>query len=198
MSNELFTVGHSTHDMAHFIDLLKQHSVNVVCDVRSQPYSEYNPQFNLDVLKNVLRENAITYIFLGKELGVRSENPNCYIGGEVQYNCLANEPLFRRGIERLCRGMEEYTVALMCAEKDPITCHRMILVCRKMRSLATQIKHILADGTIETNTQAERRLRDSLGIHPDLLRGESQSIEDAYDKQGQKIAYVKKDQAIAG
>ena len=173
------------------MELLQQHAVDVVCDVRSQPYSEYNPQFNRDALKAALRENAITYIFMGRELGVRSENPSCYIDGKVQYGYLANEPLFRRGIERLCRGMEEYTVALMCAEKDPITCHRMILVCRKMRPLATQIKHILADGTIETNAQAERRLRNSLGIHPDLLRGESQSIEDAYDKQGQKIAYVK-------
>lgn len=195
----LFTIGHSTHTVEYFIDLLKKHGITAVCDVRSQPYSQFNPQFNRESLKEGLKKNDIEYVFLGKELGARSENPSCYIDGKVQYNYLVDEPLFKQGINRLCRGMKQYSIALMCAEKDPITCHRMILVCREMRSVAGQINHILANGGIETNSDAENRLMNTLKIVPDMFKRKSECIEDAYDKQGQRIAYVKKEkQATTG
>ncbi|MDD9857340.1 MAG: DUF488 domain-containing protein [Gammaproteobacteria bacterium] len=198
MNDELFTIGHSTHPIGHFVELLKQHGVDAVCDVRSHPHSAYNPQFNRDALQKSLREHAIHYVFLGKELGARSENPDCYVDGKVEYQLLAGAPLFARGMERLRRGMEKYAVALMCAEKDPVTCHRMILVCRNMRPFTARIKHILADGALETNAQAERRLQHKLGIYSDLLRNEQQSIEDAYDAQGRAMAYAPKAPADAG
>jgi len=190
MNNKLYTIGHSTHTVEHFIGLLKKHSITAVCDVRSQPYSQFNPQFNRESLKNDLKRNNITYVFLGKELGARSENPSCYIDGKVQYNYLVDEPLFQQGINRLTQGMKQYSIALMCAEKDPITCHRMILVCREMRSIAGQINHILANGEIETNSDAESRLLNMLRIVPDMFKNKDECIEEAYDKQGQRIAYV--------
>ncbi|MDD9856095.1 MAG: DUF488 domain-containing protein [Gammaproteobacteria bacterium] len=191
MNDTLFTVGHSTHSTAHFIALLQRHGVDAVVDVRSVPHSAYNPQFNRDALQKSLRDNAIQYVFLGRELGARSDNPACYVDGKVQFKLLAAQPLFARGIERLRRGMAQYRVAIMCAEKDPLTCHRMILVCRRMRALAS-IQHILDDGALESHAHAERRLRDKLGIHADLLRDEKQSIEDAYDAQGERMGYAKK------
>ncbi|MDD9823098.1 MAG: DUF488 domain-containing protein [Gammaproteobacteria bacterium] len=191
MSDELFTVGHSPHSTAHFIALLQRHGVDAVVDVRSVPHSAYNPQFNRDALQKSLRDNAIQYVFLGRELGARSDNPACYVDGKVQFKLLAAQPLFARGIERLRRGMAQYRVAIMCAEKDPLTCHRMILVCRRMRAL-TSIQHILDDGALESHAHAERRLREKLGIHADLLRDEKQSIEDAYDAQGRRMGYAKK------
>ena len=194
--SELFTIGHSTHTVDYFIDLLKKHSITAVCDVRSHPYSKYNPQFNREVLKEELKRNNIAYVFLGKELGARSENPNCYIDGRVQYNYLVDEPSFQQGIIRLKKGMKQYSIALMCAEKDPITCHRTILVCREMRSHTKQIKHILANGEIETNLEAEERLLTTLGIVPDMFKNKNECIEEAYDKQGQKIAYVEEEKQI--
>ena len=193
MSKKLFTIGHSTHTVKYFIDLLKMHSITAVCDVRSQPYSQYNPQFNRENLRKDLNNNNIEYVFLGKELGARSDNPNCYIDGKVQYNYLVDEPLFQQGINRLTQGMKQYSIALMCAEKDPITCHRMILVCREMRSITDQINHILTDGEIESNPEAENRLMNMLRIVPDMFKNKSECIEEAYDKQGQRIAYVEKD-----
>ncbi len=199
MNRELFTVGHSTHTIEHFMALLKRHSITAVCDVRSHPYSKYNSQFNREMIREDLKKNGISYVFLGKELGARSENPNCYIEGKVQYNYLVDEPPFRQGISRLTQGMSRYSIALMCAEKDPIACHRMILVCREMRSLAEQINHILADGEIETNTEAENRLLSTLGIVPDMLRDKDKCIEEAYDEQGKKIAYIEEErQVVAG
>ena len=194
--SELFTIGHSTHAVDYFIDLLKKHSITAVCDVRSHPYSKYNPQFNREVLKEELKRNNIAYVFLGKELGARSENPNCYIDGRVQYNYLVDEPSFQQGIIRLKKGMKQYSIALMCAEKDPIICHRTILVCREMRSHTKQIKHILANGEIETNLEAEERLLTTLGIVPDMFKNKNECIEEAYDKQGQKIAYVEEEKQV--
>lgn len=195
----LFTIGHSTHSVEYFIGLLKKHDITAVCDVRSQPYSQFNPQFNRESLKEELRKNDIGYVFLGKELGARSENQNCYIDGKVQYNYLVDEPSFKQGIKRICRGMKQYSIALMCAEKDPITCHRMILVCREMRSIVGQINHILENGEIETNSDSEIRLMNTLKIVPDMFKSKSECIEDAYDLQGQRVAYVEKEkQATTG
>jgi len=188
MNKELFTIGHSTHTVEYFIELLQQHAITAVCDVRSQPYSKYTPQFNKETIQDELQNNGITYVFLGKELGPRSENPNCYIDGKVQYNYLVDEPLFQQGLNRLHKGLKKYKIALMCAEKDPITCHRMLLICREIRYLT--IRHILADGTIETNSKAETRLMNTLKIIPDMFKETTDCIEEAYDKQGQKKAYV--------
>jgi len=197
MTIKLYTIGHSIHTIEYFISLLKKYAITAICDVRSYPYSKHNPQFNRKNLKNDLKNNGIEYVFMGRELGARSENPNCYISGKVQYHSLVNEPLFQRGIDRLCQGMNSYSIALMCAEKDPITCHRMILVCREIRGITNQIYHILANGEIESNLDAENRLLKTLNIAPDMFRSMSECIEEAYDIQGQRIAYVKKEKQIA-
>ena len=140
---ELYTIGHSTHSIEEFIKLLAMHSITAVCDVRSTPYSQFTPQFNRELLQQELKKHNISYVFLGEELGARSDNPNCYVNGKVQYGCLAQEPRFYQGINRLVEGLTNYRITLMCAEKDPIACHRTILVCRKLRSRDIEIKHIL-------------------------------------------------------
>lgn len=187
---ELFTVGHSTHSVAHFLGLLKRHNITAVCDVRSQPYSRYNPQYNKEKIASELKANGIAYVFLGKELGARSENLECYEEGKIQFRKLANETLFQAGLARLKKGMREYTIALMCAEKDPLICHRTILVARQLRQHLA-IKHIREDGSIESQSEAETRLLAVLNIHPDIVRDQSQCLEQAYDVQGAKIGYVK-------
>jgi len=187
---ELFTVGHSTHTAEHFIGLLQQHDITAIGDVRSRPYSRYNPQHNRETIATALKQHRIAYVFLGAELGARSENPDCYVGGKASYDRLAAEPSFRRGLARLRRGMREYRVALMCAEKDPLTCHRTILVARQLRAECA-IKHILADGGIETQAEAEARLMRMLKIDPDLARDAGQCVAEAYAVQEGKIAYVR-------
>jgi uncharacterized protein (DUF488 family) len=195
MPKTLLTIGHSTHTIEQFIGLLKQHHVQAVCDVRSVPYSQHNPQFNRRPLTKKLQDAGIFYGFMGKELGARSDNPNCYIDGKVQYNYLAEEPLFLGGLKRIRNGLKTYRVTLMCAERDPLTCHRTILVCRELRSPDLNIEHILADGSIETNEAAERRLMVMMNVRPDMLNSEPECIEHAYDKQAGAIAYVKPTQS---
>jgi uncharacterized protein (DUF488 family) len=191
MQQTLLTVGHSTHTLEYFVQLLKLHSVQAVCDVRSIPFSRHNPQFNREALRRELKRLGIFYGFMGKELGARSDDQSCYVDGRVQYNYLAEAPRFLRALRRVRNGLDAYRVALMCAERDPITCHRTILVCRELRSPDLNIEHILADGNIETNEAAEKRLMTILGIQPDLLHSERDCVELAYDRQASIIAYVK-------
>lgn len=191
MKNELFTIGHSNHSLERFIELLLKHSISVVCDVRSTPYSKYAPQFNRELIQIELKKHNISYVYLGKELGPRSDNKECYINGKVQYNSLAKQPTFIQGLERLREGITKYRIALMCAEKDPIECHRTILVCRNLRSDNFEIKHILEDGKIEHNRELEGRLAEMLKLNQrDLFITNQNPIERAYDIQGEKIAYV--------
>lgn len=188
---ELFTIGHSVHTIEKFIELLKSHNITALCDVRSSPYSRFTAQFNRDFLKDELAKQHIAYIYLGSELGPRSSDQSCYVDGKVQYNLLSKTDLFQQGLRRLRKGMTSYRIALMCAEKDPIVCHRMILICRNLRDADIHIWHILEDGSLEDNQLAEARLMNLLKISPDdFFSSAEEQIARAYDLQSEKIAYT--------
>ncbi|MFP4031073.1 MAG: DUF488 family protein [Desulfococcaceae bacterium] len=188
----LYTIGHSTHPIGDFIALLRKHGVEVVCDVRSSPYSRYNPQYNRENLVPELKSAGMKYVFLGKELGPRSDQPSCYVNGKVSYRRLAETTAFAAGLKRLREGMRRYHVALLCAEKDPMTCHRTILICRQIRN-ESDIRHILDDGEIERQPDLETRLLRAHNLHQgDLFSSPEERMERAYDAQAKKIAYVAK------
>ena len=185
----LFTVGHSTHEIGRFIEILRSNRVQAVADVRSSPYSRFNPQFNREPLRQALEDGGIDYVFLGRELGARREEDSCYRNGRVDYRSIPNTALFQEGLSRIRRGTEDRTIALMCAEKDPIDCHRMILICRHLKS-EFNVRHILADGTIETQTEAEERLLRATGSdETSLFASDEERLDGAYDIQGDRIAY---------
>ena len=197
MSEPIFTIGHSTQSLRRFITLLREHGITALCDVRSTPYSRMNPQFNRKTLKQALEQNGIAYVFLGKELGARSEDPSCYVHGKVQYDYIAKTELFRKGIERVREGMKRYRLALMCAEKDPIECHRTILVARHLDALGLSVEHILEDSSIESHERVLSRLLSQLALSEcDMFRSREEVIEDAYRIQGERIAYEKNDMPV--
>jgi uncharacterized protein (DUF488 family) len=190
MQQTVFTIGHSTHRQEHFVSLLSQHGVTAVCDVRSKPYSRVNPQFNREVLKETLRANGIAYVFLGNELGARSDDPSCYEDGKVQYDRLANTELFRQGIQRVQEGMKSYRVGLMCAEKEPLECHRTILIARHLATLRLDVQHIHADGRLESHAAAISRLAQQLYLREDdMFRSREEIMAEAYRMQEERIAY---------
>lgn len=191
--HDILTIGHSSHPSGHFLGLLRRHGVEAVADVRSHPYSRYNPQFRKKAISSVLKDNGIAYVFLGRELGARSDNSECYVDGRVQYSMLAAEPAFEAGLQRLLAGAQRYRLALMCAEKEPLDCHRTILICRALRGRAGRLGHVLADGTLESHDACEVRLMALHGLSPDLLTSKEACIEEAYDRQAARIAYVSPD-----
>jgi uncharacterized protein (DUF488 family) len=191
MNAVVYTIGHSTHPIDHFTSLLGQHNIDAIADVRSSPYSRLNPQFNRETLRNAMRAAGISYVFLGEELGARSRDPSCYRDGRAQYDRLAATPLFQRGLDRVAKGAERFKLTLMCAEKDPLDCHRTILVARGLLERNLSIRHILPDGAIETHEQAIERLVRRLQLpSSDLFRSRDELICDAYALQGTKIAYL--------
>ena len=191
----IYTIGHSTHEIGNCISLLKRHRINAVADVRSVPYSRYYPQFNRENLTDSLHVHSIEYVFLGKELGARSDNPECYENERVKYRLLARTKLFREGIEWVRKSSKHKKIALMCAEKDPLDCHRTILVARELVRAGLDIEHILADGQVERHDIAMKRLLEQLkmGSNPDLFLTEEQLMDKAYTAKEQQIAYSKKE-----
>ncbi len=185
----IFTIGHSTHELARFVDLLKRNGIAAVADVRSMPYSRRQRQFNREELAESLKTHEIAYVHLGEELGARSDNPACYKNGRVQFKRLAETPQFRSGIQRVLDGSQRMSIALMCAEKDPLDCHRTILVARDLVGLGKEVNHILADGEIETHQAAMQRLCQRLGIQEDLIRASEELEDDAYAEQERNIAF---------
>lgn len=186
----IYTIGHSNHPIEHFLSLLQRHGIALLADVRSTPYSRFNPQFRRDELAAALRGNGVQYLFLGQELGARSKDRACYDdAGRVSYRKLAETELFRRGIERLLAASPTHTTAIMCAEKDPLDCHRTILVARALGSRGESVSHILANGEIETHPEAMVRLRAKLDLTADDLFGGDLN-ERAYEMRGKEIAYV--------
>lgn len=187
----VFTVGHSTHTSEYFFDLLERHSVTAIGDVRSSPYSRHNPQFNKGALSLALKARGIAYVFVGKELGARSQDPSCYEDGRVRYDLLAQTSSFKAGINRVLRGAQIYRIALMCAEKEPLDCHRTLLVSRALEKHGVSVVHILPDGTTEAQPQTMSRLLDLVGLpQVDMFRSHADLVSTACQLREQKTAYV--------
>jgi uncharacterized protein (DUF488 family) len=189
----IYTIGHSKHPIDRFVALLQPHGIDALADVRSTPYSRFNPQFNREKLQASLAAAGIRYVFLGEELGARSKDASCYDEeGRVSYAKLARSAPFRAGIERLLTGMQQHRIAIMCAEREPLDCHRTILVSRELEKAGVPVTHILQDGSLEPHRQTMTRLASDLELaSTDLFRTPDELIEDAYEKQGSRIAYVR-------
>jgi uncharacterized protein (DUF488 family) len=187
----VFTIGHSDHTLDAFLALLKQHGIEAVADVRSSPYSRHVPHFNKDSISAFLKSHGIDYVFLGRELGARRAERSCYVDGRAEYERIAELALFQEGIRRICRGSETLRIALMCTEKDPLFCHRCLLVSRVLAQAGKEVMHIHADGRLESQVEVEERMIRKAGVEPDLFAGGSNRetlVAKAYREQGHRLA----------
>jgi uncharacterized protein (DUF488 family) len=190
----VYTVGHSNHPIETFLALLARHAITAIGDVRSNPYSRRNPQFNREPLRDALAHAGIAYVFLGAELGARTRDPDCYEHGKVSYERLARTDAFQHGLERVQRGAAEYRLALMCAEKEPLDCHRTILVARHLHERGVAVRHIIADGELEAHEDTIERLKVRLGLAEDLFRAPEAVAREAFEVQGRRMGYAGKGQ----
>lgn len=164
----VLSIGHSNHAAERFLSLLQSHAIQVVVDTRSQPYSKYTPHFDQIDLKAALTAAGIRYLYLGRELGGRPDGDEFYDeDGHVLYDRVAATPLFQEGLSRLERGIQEYKVALLCAEENPAACHRRLLVGRVLIDRGFQVDHIRGDGTVQTEEEIAAEInpdRDQLSL----------------------------------
>ena len=203
----VFTIGHSNHTLEAFVGLLQQHGVNTLADVRSAPYSRFNPQFNRETLKDTLSACGIHYAYLGRELGGRPDDRSCYDeSGRVQYGLVARTGRFQSGIKRVIRSAGDYCIALMCAEKEPLACHRVLLVAEALAAHNVVANHILEDGRLEAHKNAMDRLLDvhkarqeslfDLAGLPERRSGDESRnnlIAQAIARQAKRLSYVDAD-----
>lgn len=189
----VFTVGHSNHSPEAFLRLLLRHNVDQVVDVRSTPYSRYAPHFNHESLNGILENVGMGYTFMGEGLGGRPTDRLCYdADGRVRYDRVADTDPFDDGIRCIIRGADERRLALMCTEKEPLECHRTLLIARTLTERGVAVAHILADGSLENHDTTMDRLMDMLNLphNGDMFRSRANVIADALDNQAQKVAYV--------
>ena len=187
----MFTIGHSNHSIETFLEMLDSFAITCVADVRSAPYSRHNPQFNRETLQRSLKGRGIAYVFLGKELGARTEQDDCYIDGKVSFDRLSATELFRSGLARLREGDKSYTIALMCAEKEPLNCHRTILVARNLTAMGIEIEHILGPGEAEAHEDTVERLIDLVKLErDDLFSSHDDLVELAFRLREGEVAYT--------
>lgn len=189
MSAAIYTIGHSNHAVLRLIDLLRDAAIACVADVRSVPFSRRNPQFSQKALAASLKDAGIGYWFLGDALGARPKDPACHEHGRISYARLAATPAFREAIAALIGESHGKRLALMCAEKEPLDCHRTILVGRALVQRGAELRHILADGRIEPHRETEDRLLRRAGETVDLLNDRDAALARAYDMQGRRIAH---------
>ena len=197
----VYTIGHSNLEPLEFLAALRKHNITLVADVRSLPRSSRFPQFSRENLEEGLREVGIRYLFLGDELGGRPADPKVYsANGRVNYRARRSCHDFQYGIERIVALAQQAPLALLCAEEDPITCHRFLLVTPELTLRGIAPVHIRKGAVLESQAEAEDRL---LSEHQADIAGASlftadraAALEDALVIQAEKCAYRADPQAL--
>lgn len=170
----LYTIGHGHRNPEEFIALLKDFSIEYLIDVRSQPYSKFNPQFNQNNLKYFLECSGIKYVFMGDSIGGRPKDTSCYDSkGKVDYEVLKTKEFFLNGIERLKTAYnKDINVVIMCSESKPCECHRSKLIGKVLVASNIVLNHIDEKG----------KVKDQLTVINELNKGLSE-----YDLFGNPI-----------
>lgn len=188
MQTTVYTIGHSSHPIDRFIWLLRHNDIAVIADVRSIPASRHNPQYNRDTLRRSLGAAGITYVHMGEQLGAMTDDPALMENGRVSFTRIAASRPFITGLSRVADTAQKHRIALMCAEKDPLSCHRTLLVSRQLEKKGVAIEHILEDGTREAHdTTMNRLLTATKTPEEDLFLSREELIEQAAAKWEEKM-----------
>jgi len=156
----IYTVGHSTHQLDFFLELIKVVEINCIVDVRSVPASAYNPQYNQELFKNFLKYHHITYLHFAEEFGARQTDYELLNSDrKLDFEKVRKTRLFNFGLERIWQGIDKgFRIALMCSESEPFDCHRFSMVSVGFEHDGFDVQHILKDKSIKTNFELEKEL----------------------------------------
>lgn len=201
MDNTIYTIGYSGFSIDSFIEMLKKHNIRLLIDVRSSPFSSFYSDYNKESLENLLRKNGIYYRNYASEFGARQNDKTLYHqDGYLDFDLFCESESFKSGISKLINSLEQgYSFALMCAEKDPIRCHRTIMVSRRFFEKGFNVMHLLPNGASKSQQQIEQELldkffpnREQITFFSDL-ENDSTLIPQAYRLQNAEIGYRMED-----
>ncbi len=193
--NLIYTIGHSTHSINFFCELLKHYNINCLIDVRSVAASSFNPQFNKVELSGTLKNNGIIYMHFANEFGARHTEQDLLDGeGKVDFNLVRKSVKFKNGVKRLNEGYKKgYTIVLMCSESNPLECHRFSMISLALETDGFEVKHILKDKSIKSNLELEFQLLEkylSKSLTPDMFPLTiSEQLTEAYRLRNKEIAF---------
>ncbi len=185
---DLLTIGHSNLPADGFMTLVQDAGVTAIADVRSVPFSRRFPWFSGPALAARLQGVDIKYLPFGDVLGGRPRDPALYCEGVADYERMAATPQFRGGLDRVAEATGRFRVCFMCAEREPLDCHRCLLVARALAERGRTLGHILVDGTIEPHAATEERLLGRAGAADDLFGGRAARLAQAYRARARKVA----------
>src|SRR5262245_7596245 len=182
---DLYTIGHSNLPNERFLALLGQAGITRLADVRSVPFSRRFPWFTAKALATRLPSLGISYLAMGEALGGRPRDPSLYCDGVADYEAMSVLPEFQEGLDRLLEIARSGRVCVMCAEREPLDCHRCLLIGRALASRKVRLGHILSDGTIEPHGTTEERLLASDGQNGegDLFNDRNTQVAHAYRRR---------------
>jgi uncharacterized protein (DUF488 family) len=187
---DLFSIGHSNIPADRFIALLRDAGINAVADVRSTPYSRFFPWFSRKPLAQRLAAEGVAYLSFGDSLGGRPRDQSLYRDGVTDYEAMARTAEFQDGLGNLQNDIGAHSVCLMCAEREPLDCHRCLLVARALAERGLTIGHVLHNGGIEPHAVTEQRLMDWAATADDLfVTGQTQRLAAAYRRRARAVAY---------
>lgn len=198
MSKILYTIGHSQHDIEYFIDMLQKYNINYVLDVRSTPYSQFAENYNRENIRAILKKVGIEYSFMGNYFGARPEDRTLYSkDGYLDFDKTRNSEKFLNGVSSVIKGIHAgNNITLMCTEKDPIECHRAIMVARTFYERSIEVQHILADSSLQSHEELNQRLinqhfpdRYQLSLFSAENMSDEECLREAYRYHNKKIGY---------
>jgi uncharacterized protein (DUF488 family) len=185
---DLLTLGHSNLPADRFVALLEAGDVTAVADVRSVPLSRWCPWFSRKPLAERLAAEGIAYLWLGDSLGGRPRERALYHDGVADYEAMAATTQFDAGLDRLAGEIGRHRLCLLCAEREPLDCHRCLLVARALAERGLAAGHLRQDGSIEPHATTEERLLELTGAGTDLFRDRAARLADAYRRRARAVA----------
>lgn len=188
--------------MPDLLGALIRHEIHVVCDVRSRPGSFRFPQFNREPLMAQLASAKIIYQFFGDQLGGRPLDHRYYRpDGLVDYAARRKAPDFEEATDRVLGLLKSQNVVLMCAEEDPLHCHRFLMICPALVHCGILPVHLRRGGLLETQRDAEDRLLQLHGFadvtsNSLFSQGRAGALEDALRLQSEQYGFRSSPEAI--
>jgi len=158
--SSLYSIGHGNKTIEKFIKELKQFDIEYLVDVRTTPFSKWNPQFNQDALKLILKKHDIGYIFLGDKIGGLPSDKSCYTEeGKIDYELVREKNFFQEGLERLVKAnSKQIRIAMMCSETNPEECHRSKLIGKELLLKGIDTNHILNQDELKSQAKINNAL----------------------------------------
>lgn len=160
----LYSIGHGNKTFEEFEEELRSFNIQYLIDVRSKPYSKWNPSFNQDMLKYLLKESGFIYVYMGDTIGGMPSDSSCYTDGHIDYAKVKEKEFFKEGFTRLLTAAEkELSVAIMCSESEPDKCHRSKLIGQELMKYGISLNHIVGVGKIQSQETVMAKLTKGLG-----------------------------------